>query len=117
MITQVLLAVTYGGSLEIHPRSFQLLISLYMESEENKNSGSDGCRVNLVAFFRGRAKASQAARSMSLLFALRNPRVGESFLPLSTVTPHWLVRWGRADLRCLFLIPPSVVSSFWMVVS
>ncbi len=34
MLTQVSLAVAYGGSLEINPRSFQLMISLYMEGEE-----------------------------------------------------------------------------------
>ncbi len=51
MITQVSLAVAYGGSLEIHPRSFQLVISLCVEGEETKNSGSDGCGVNLLAFF------------------------------------------------------------------
>ncbi len=50
MITQVSLAVAYGGSLEIHPQSFQLMISLCMEGEETINSGSDGCRVNMLAF-------------------------------------------------------------------
>ena len=98
MITQVLLAVSYGGSLEIHPRSFQQKISLYMEGEETKSSGSDECRVNMLAFFHGRAKASQAARSMSLPFALRSPRVGAGFLPLSTITPPWLVTWGALIL-------------------
>ncbi len=101
MITQVSLAVAYGGSLEILPRSFKLVISLYMEGEETKNSGSDECRVNMLAFFRGGAKASQAARSISLI-TLRSPRAGVGFLPISTVTHPWLVRWGRTDLRCFF---------------
>ena len=116
MITQVSLAVAYGGSLEIHPRSFQLMISLCGEGKVTKTSGSDECRVNLLAFFRGRAKASQAARSVSLLLALRSPRVGVSFLPLSTVTPPWLVRWGRADFKCPFFFFSSVVSSFYMAI-
>ncbi len=51
MITQVSLAVAYGGSLGIHPRAFQLVVSLYMEGEETKNSGPDECRVNMLAFF------------------------------------------------------------------
>ncbi len=67
MITQVSLAVAYGGSLKIHLRSFSLVISLYMEGEEPKNFlGSDEFRVNMLSFFRGGAKASQAARSLSL---------------------------------------------------
>ena len=53
------------------------------------------------AFFRGGAKASQAARSISL-FTLRSPQIGAGFLPLSTITPPWLVKWGRADLRRFF---------------
>ncbi len=101
MITQVSLAVAYGGSLEIHPWSFQLVISLYMEGEETKNSGSDECRVNMLSFFRDRAKASQAAHPISLV-TLCSPGVGVGFLPLSTVTPPWLVGWGRADLRFFF---------------
>ena len=92
MITQVSLAVAYGGSLEIHPQSFQLMISLCVEGEETKNSGSGGCGVNLLALFRDRAKASQAACSMSLHLALRGPRVGVGFFPLSTVSPPWLVK-------------------------
>ena len=36
----------------------------------------------LVGIFRDRVKASQAARSMSLHFALCSPRVGVDFLPL-----------------------------------
>ncbi len=104
-----------GGSLEIYPRSFQLVISLYVEGEETKNSGSDECRVNMLAFFRGGAKASQAARSISLV-TLRSPWVGASFLPLSTVTPPWLVKWGRADPRCFFFSFFSVVGSFSMAI-
>ncbi len=72
-----------------------------MEGEETKNSGSDECKVNMLAFFRGGAKASQAACSISLV-TLRSPQVGAGFLPLSTLTPRWLVKWGRADLRCFF---------------
>ena len=113
MITQVSLAVAYGGSLEIHPRSFQLVISLYMEGEETKNSGSDECRVNMLAFFRGGAKASQAARSISL-FTLRSPQIGAGFLPLSTITPPWLVKWGRADLR-RFFFPFLYFLAAWIV--
>ncbi len=113
MITQVSLAVAYGGSLEIHP-VIQLVISLYMEGEETKNSGSDECRVNILAFFHGGAKASLAARFMSLFLALHSPQVGVGFLPLSTVTPPWLVKWGRADFRCFFFPFSSVVSSFYL---
>ncbi len=82
--------------LRNHPRSFQLVISLYMEGEETKNSGTDECRVNMWTLFRGGAKASQAARSISL-FILRSPQIGAGFLPLSAVTPPWLVKWGRFD--------------------
>ncbi len=82
MITQVLLLVAYGGCLEIYPHSFQLMISLYMEGEETKNSGSDRCRVNMSAFFRDRAKASQAARSKSLHFNSVQPP-GRDKLPPS----------------------------------
>ena len=48
-------------------------------------------------FFRGGAKASQAARSVSLL-TLRSPQAGAGFLPLSTITPPWLVKWGALIL-------------------
>ncbi len=74
------------------------MISLYVESEEAKKSGSDECRVNMLAFFRGGAKASQAARSVSLFLALRSPQVGAGFLPLSTITPPWLIKWGALIL-------------------
>ena len=94
-------AVAYGGSLEIHPGSFQLVISLYMEGEETKNSGSDERRVNMLAFFRDGAKASQAVHSISLV-TLRSPGVGVGFLPLSTFTPPWLVRWGALILGVSF---------------
>ncbi len=57
------------------------------------------------AFFRGGAKASQAARSVSLA-TLRSPRIGAGFLPLSTITPPWLVKWGAliVDVSSLFFI-------------
>ncbi len=97
MITQVSLDVAYGGSLEIHPQSFKLVISIYVEGEETKKSGSDECRVNMLAFFRGGAKASQAAHSVSLV-TLPSPQVGAGFLHLSTITPSWLVKWGTLTL-------------------
>ncbi len=50
----------YGGSLEIHPHSFQLIISLWHRRQiKTKISRFDGCGVNLLAFFRCWAMASQ----------------------------------------------------------
>ncbi len=69
------------------------MISLYGEGEETKDSGSDECRVNMLAFFRDGAKAPQAARSISLI-TLRSPQAGAGFFPLSTIPPPWLVKWG-----------------------
>ncbi len=51
----------------------------------------------MLAFFRGGAEASQAARSVSLV-TLRSPRIGAGFLPLSTITPPWLIKWGAPIL-------------------
>ncbi len=93
------LAVAYGGSLEIHPQSFKLVISLYVEGEETKNSGSDECRVNMLAFIRGGAKASQAARSVSLV-TLRSPQAGAGFVPSFDYHSFLAGKVGRADLRC-----------------
>ncbi len=53
----------------------------------------------MLAFFRGEAKAPQAARSISPA-TLRSPQIGAGFLPLSTIAPPWLVKWERADFRC-----------------
>ncbi len=69
----------------------------------------------MLAFFRGEAKAPQAACSTSLV-TLRSPQAGAGFLPLSTVTPPWLVKWGRAVLWCLFFSFFRVVSSFYMII-
>ncbi len=49
------------------------------------------------AFFRGGAKVSQTARSISLV-ALHSPQIGAGFLPLLTITPPWLVKWGALIL-------------------
>ncbi len=51
----------------------------------------------MLAFFRGGAKASQAVRSVSLVTP-RSPQIGAGFLPLSTITPSWLVKWGALTL-------------------
>ncbi len=55
------------------------------------------------AIFRGGAKASQAACSVSLA-TLRSPQIGAGFLPLSTITLQWLVKWGAliSDVSSLF---------------
>ncbi len=67
----------------------------------------------MLAFFRGEAKAPQAAHSVSLV-TLRSPQAGADFLPLSTITPPWLVKWGRADLRC-FSFPFPCFLAAWIV--
>ncbi len=61
----------------------------------------------MLAFFRDGAKASQAARSISLI-TLRSPQVGAGFLPLSTITPPWLIKWGALILSVFSF--PSYIS-------
>ncbi len=67
----------------------------------------------MLAFFRGGAKASQAAHSVSLV-TLCSPRIGAGFLPLSTFTPSWLVKWGALilDVSPLFFFISELPGSY-----
>ncbi len=79
-----------------------------MEGEETKNSGSDGCRVNSLAFFRDRAKASQAARSMLLPFSSAQPSGRSRFPPSFDCHSSLAGKVGGAlILIFFFLLIPS----------